>query len=610
LQKEEAMNSRPLVFLQSLVAAAALLTASFSGPSPVIGPQATGLYPQYRLTPANPSMQDSISFWIVKVKGGCGSNYVTSFEVKQVSFNLCKRNPCSQDFVITLHSTEYPIMTLTVCRDTSVEYGPRFNFGKLSVGNYTIIDSSDNNRTLMTFSVSETNPALTIKGNVTEDVGTKKILIVVPNAKVYLKQPLYQISNAQSFAPGPIILYNYIDSTTTGNSGAFSFSNIAQGSYTLGFVSDNYQDLDVPLNAAVDTTLSVKLLPLNAYCTVTGTVYEATPPGVIGCAPSPVGCVVGTVAACTVAVPRPIIPPLPRQTSLATMYSFSYKAVTNSQGAYTIDSVPVTYYNRNASVVAKKNGFALETKQALLQPQEAVSVYFALQKAYANMSTKTVDNISFTIATDKAVYNKYEAINVRYTIKNNSMAAVTYTLGGCKYDMVAREPNGDTAYWYLKNYACLAIITYMTLSPGDSTFMNFPAFSYSDTAHSLTITARMNEAAYNQSAISVNVSIVQNMTPALLSNGNNERTQKGPMMTYSRSSKALYLNVDRPQLISVEAYTLSGRKIQEVSRIRFFAIGEHSLSLNDRIPAAGIIIFNAKGQGLNETLRVNIAGCR
>ena len=459
-------------------------------------------------------------------------------------------------------------------------------------------------------SVSENMPALNIKGNVTEDVGTKKILVVIPNAKVYLKQPLNQIYTTQSVAPPIIISYRIIDSTSTGNTGEFSFSNVAQGSYTLGFVADNYQSLDVSLNAMADATLSVKLLPLNAYCTITGTVYEATPPGVIGCAPSPVGCVVGTVAACTVSINRPIVLPLAQEAASAPFFSYGYKAVTNSQGAYTIDSVPVAYDNRNAPVVAKKNGFALETKQALLQPQEAVSVYFALQKAYANISTKTVDNISFTIATDKAVYNKYEAINVRYTIKNNSMAAVTYTLGGCKYDMVAREPNGDTAYWYLKNYACLAIITYMTLSPGDSIFMNFPAFSYSDTAHSLTITARMNEAAYNQSAISVNVSIVQTMTPALLPNGNNERTQKGPMMTYSRSSKALYLNVDRPQLISVEAYTLSGRKIQEVLRKRFFTVGEHAISLDERGLANGIVIFRVVGQGWNETLRVTNASCR
>ena len=468
---------------------------------------------------------------------------------------------------------------------------------------------------LLTASFSAPSPvigpqALTIKGNVTQDVGTKKVLIVVTNAKVYLKQPLNQIYTTQSVAPGPIILYNIIDSTTTGNAGAFSFSNVAQGSYTLGFVADTYQSLDVPLNAVADTTLSVKLLPLNAYCTITGTVYEATPPGVIGCAPSPVGCVVGAVAACTVTVLRTIPPPMYMGLASSSMYYIGYKAVTNSQGAYTIDSVPVTYYYRNSTIVAKKNGFALETKQATLQPQETASVYFALQKAYANISAKTVDNVSFTIATDKAVYNKYVAINVRYTIKNNSMAAVTYTLGGCKYDMLAQEPNGDTAYWYLKNYACLAIITYMTLSPGDSTFMNFPAFSYSDTAHSLTITARMNEAAYNQSAVSVNVSIAQNTTPALLPGGNNERTQKGPIMTYSSSSRALNVIIDRPQLISVEAYTLSGKKIQEKSRTRFFTVGEHSLSLNDRIPAAGIIIFHAVGQYLNKTLRVNIAGCR
>jgi|GEM_PF-3021253 len=463
-------------------------------------------------------------------------------------------------------------------------------------------------------SVSVNSPTVTIKGNVTEDVGMKKVLIVVTNAKVYLKQSSYQIYTAQSVAPGPkmpIILYNYIDSTTTGNSGAFSFSNVAQGSYTLGFVSDKYQALDVPLNAAVDTTLSVKLLPLNAYCTVTGTVYEATSPGVIGCAPSPVGCVVGTVAACTISVPRPIIPPAPASTEPMPFlpYYFGYKAVTNSQGTYTLDSVPVTYFTRNATITAKKNGFAVETKQALLQPQEAVSVYFAMQKSYANMSVKMVDNVSFTIATDKAVYNKNQAINVRYTIKNNSMASVTYTLGGCKYDMLARESGGDTAYWYLKNRACPLIIEYLVLAPGDSTLMDFPAFFYSDTARSLAITARMSGAAYNQSAVSVTIAITQPLTPTLFPGTGNERMKKGRMMTYSSASKSLHLNILEPRFLSVEAYTLSGKKIKEASLEGFYSAGEHFINLTERGLSDGIVVFHLVGQRLNETLRVNSADC-
>jgi hypothetical protein len=140
--------------------------------------------------------------------------------------------------------------------------------------------------------------------------------------------------------------------------------------------------------------------------------------------------------------------------------------------------------------------------------------------------------------------------------------------------------------------------------------MNFPAFYYSDTAHSLTITARMNEAAYNQSAVSVKVSIAPNMTPTVLPGGNNERTHTGPVMTYASSSRTLHVTIDRPQVISMEAYTLSGRKMQEFSLTRFFTVGEHSLGLSDRIPITGIIVFHAVGRYLNETLRVTNAGSR
>jgi hypothetical protein len=47
-----------------------------------------------------------------------------------------------------------PLQSEIACLDVITEYGPKFNFGKLPAGSYTIIDSTDSNRTLTTFSVT------------------------------------------------------------------------------------------------------------------------------------------------------------------------------------------------------------------------------------------------------------------------------------------------------------------------------------------------------------------------------------------------------------------------------------------------------------------------
>ena len=293
------MDSRLSVCIKSFVLGALLIVQSFAA-SVLPLPHPFPIYPQYRLAPANPTTQDGISFGLVKGTNAmsCVPMYSASFSIERVTV-YCIMGPCPPLNEIKISYRELAVETFAPipCYNVQTEYGPNFNFGKLPAGDYTIIDSTDSNRTLMHFTVADSPKLFTISGKVTEDVGMSKVLITVTNAKVYLKKPLYYIMPLYAM---PFIPDSILDSATTDAQGAFSFKNVKQDSYTLSISATGYQSKDMPLSIASDAALSISLLPVNALGRIAGTVYQATPPGVVGCGYSPVGCVVGTVEGCTV----------------------------------------------------------------------------------------------------------------------------------------------------------------------------------------------------------------------------------------------------------------------------------------------------------------------
>lgn len=66
-------------------------------------------------------------------------------------------------------------------------------------------------------------------------------------------------------------------STTTNSSGAFEFTDLASGSYTLRVTKSGYQVYSQSLNIAdgQNFTIHISLVPLNAYASVSGAVFNA-----------------------------------------------------------------------------------------------------------------------------------------------------------------------------------------------------------------------------------------------------------------------------------------------------------------------------------------------
>jgi hypothetical protein len=397
------MNQRLSFCLQTFIIGALFVGQSFAAAAQPIAPPIV-VYPQYRLTPASPTTQDSVSFWLIKGQYGnsCVPRYITSFRIEHVAV-ACLVAPCpspfneiilsySQSLVLPLQAAGFcdpaPCPNVIVCMNTTTEYGPMLNFGKLQAGNYTIIDSTDSNRTLMQFTVTEN--------------------------------------------------------------------------------------------------------------------------------------------------------PLP----------------------------------------------------------------------YANKAQKTIDNVTYTVATDKTSYNVGENINVRYTIKNNSAEMVIDSLPCCRENLLAMTPSGDTAYHQGGlPCPCPPVVPPVSIAPGDSMVSDFTPFTYADTARSLTIIAKLgwNEiySHYSTPAVSVLVGINQAGTPVLQRNIQKTLIKNTPIVTYSRSSKTLAITSDRPQLISISAYTLNGRKIAELSGNRFLNVGTQTFNMKNAARYGGMMLFRIQGEGFVETARIN-----
>lgn len=104
----------------------------------------TPTYPQYRLAPVQPTTQDSVSFWLVEGKSNltCYPRYATSFSSSM----------SGGYYLIRIRYQELMLGIACMAMTDTMEYGPSFNFGKLQVGNYIIVDSLFN-LSLDTFSV-------------------------------------------------------------------------------------------------------------------------------------------------------------------------------------------------------------------------------------------------------------------------------------------------------------------------------------------------------------------------------------------------------------------------------------------------------------------------
>jgi hypothetical protein len=506
------------------------------------------------------------------------------------------------------------------CAQVLTEYGPKFNFGALAPGEYTVTDSMTGN-TVTTFTVAPPQNSFRVSGVVTDDNGVIDAQKAVAKCKVYIRSNNFPVL----YDSCPMCVYNtaklakastvigmpipLLDSTVTDASGRYQFLSVNQGSYTLEFVAAGYQGRTATVSVPPDTVMNVSLLPINAFASIKGTVKE-------GCLPiltklEPV-CFYTPLAGCTVSVtPSPIVYPVIWRAATDTLFQSlplyrTYRAVTDANGRYSIDSIPVTYDTRQSTVSVRKTGYEPDARPISLYPGSATIADFMLLKQ-VNSASKTVDGITFTLATDKRYYQAGDLTIVTYTVKNNSMATVTFNSGGCgNFDITAVNRAGDTIYNFPGGIMCIAVTPPIVLASGDSTTREF-RLVFLDSLNPITITEKI--IGYDKTAVSLAVDVSPANTPVQpprkpLSGG------MRPAVSYSSQTKTLYVTIDKPQNVSIEAFGVDGKKIPQLSQARFLESGTHAIAVSKADCSAGIVIFRVQGEKFSSVKRINLAAGR
>jgi hypothetical protein len=184
--------------------------------------------------------------------------------------------------------------------------------------------------------------------------------------------------------------------------GSFAFKPVVQGRYELTFTHTRYVTRDFSLSAVKDTQLSVAMLPAGARSSVAGSVWEACNPFLdIVCNPRP-------IAGCTVTVSSQWMGPIPYgpAADAAVMPVRIFIGVTNKDGAYRIDSIPISVNGERVVVTARKGGFIAQAVDTSLVNLSATTVDFALERGssafhdtvYVSPSNPTVkDSLRFSL---------------------------------------------------------------------------------------------------------------------------------------------------------------------------------------------------------------------
>lgn len=351
------------------LAVLAVLLLAFQGSA-----QTVAEYPYVRTTPAHPTVEDQAAMQLVMGLAGssCGLATYTdlSYSVTLVSGG---QSPVYQIEVLYTEVPPPPDLICPFIYDPT-EYGPSYELGLLPKGLYIV---RDGNSVVDSFEVT-LEPVVTravISGSVLEDAGARDVIIMVANATVYLQVP--EIFYPAPYEPQPLqplqqdeyMPVRTVDTAVTDEFGRFALDAVEAGDYQLTVISDGHQSRSVWLSLTADTMVTITLLPVGATGTLMGTVTEACPDGQV-CLWNP------PVPACTVRVSILI----PMYEMVQKSAAGEFEVITDTDGAYRIEGIPIYSYPVYYSVQARKQGFEQAVKAGEPVYDQAVRLDFELTR--------------------------------------------------------------------------------------------------------------------------------------------------------------------------------------------------------------------------------------
>jgi hypothetical protein len=582
-------------------------------------------YPQPVITPAAPLDGDTVSLWLVlgENPNSCVPFYGTSFHIVTQHPGICTTPPCTSTSSFTIFLTYCQAMIETFapippgsCAQVVTQYGPRFSFGGLTAGQYTVVDSMTG-QTVAAFSVKPNPNFCAISGRVTEENGALPSQPPLAGCNVLLARPtIYWL--AVDTLPSPSYYIDQylptpapVDSAITDSNGNFNFPKEPPGEYMLQFSKPGYLARGAYVNVPPAAFVATSLMRANAVASVNGNVYTDA-----GCKYSESGtvmtCPLSPVAGCTVWVQLPINYVLAKKAlakradTLLSMPGYiyaAYSAITDVNGWFSIDSIPLDYTNQTVQVSVFREGYEPDSKQVSLYPNSATGAVFVIKPAFSNIVTKTSNGITFAIATEKQEYNKGDQVRTRYWIKNNGATTATFsTPVGCgEFVLTIVNAAGARRYGSLDGVRCGAIGAPLSLLPGDSTGTEFVPYTCTDSTGMLYFTAQLTKDP--TSAMTATVVVSTGSTPARPIPA---AKITGPSVSYIAAAGRLELSLDKAQNVSVSAFGLNGREIPALSSASWYNAGTHAIPLTRTSTAAGIVLLRVKGEHFSLTKRINL----
>jgi hypothetical protein len=185
-----------------------------------------------------------------------------------------------------------------------------------------------------------------------------------------------------SMSPVPID-GRLVDSAKTDAQGRFGFAPMESGSYQLTFDTAGFATRTIDLSAVKDTAMTVLMVRAGSHARVAGTVYAACSNLL------DMPCILQPVSGCTVTVVKQPVTSFPEPVAWYPISIYQYSAVTNTQGQYSIDSVPLSVNGERVSVSAVVAGFIRKTVDTVIRNASTTTVNFSLEQS-ASGSRDTV----------------------------------------------------------------------------------------------------------------------------------------------------------------------------------------------------------------------------
>ncbi len=342
-------------------------------------------YPQFILDPRSPQLEDSVSLDVILDvhPNSCVPSYTTSFAIEKVNENVCIS--CPQEFILKVDYSEESGMTNPgeACAQVLTPYGPRFEFASLQVGTYTVVENKDSD-TLLTFTVGQDRDPGFIRGIVSKDREGQETPTPIGGARVYLQRPDYMVlQNTITYSEvvsWPFVPQTMVDSAITGENGGFEFTGLEPSLYSIRVRAEGYQAKTLGVSLPSDSLVSIPLLPLNSFAAVEGKIRgrscsdNVMQDGIV--------CPLSALEGCTVSVAvygwgssSPVV----ESGSVMYMPQRLYHAVTDAQGSYRIDSIPLTQNGEIAAATVTKTGYAPRSVDTILNAGASTLVNFDLQ---------------------------------------------------------------------------------------------------------------------------------------------------------------------------------------------------------------------------------------